>query len=56
MQGKPCNPIFTLALSALILKQHITMADIIGTGLVLLGVGLYTYLDQRATRQSSSSG
>ena len=44
------NPIFTLALSGLILRQHISFADIVGTLMVLLGVGLYTWLDQRAAR------
>ncbi len=44
------NPIFTLALSALILRQTITLADVIGTVLVLLGVGLYTWIDQRAAK------
>lgn len=47
------NPIFTLALSGLILREHITLADMIGTVLVLIGVGLYMWLDQRA---SSSKG
>ena len=41
------NPVFTLALSALLLKEKITAADIIGTLLVIVGVGLYTVLDQR---------
>lgn len=47
------NPIFTLILSALLLKEHITVADIVGTILVIVGVGLYTFLDQRA---ASSKG
>lgn len=41
------NPVFTLALSALLLKEKITVADILGTLLVIVGVGLYTFLDQR---------
>ncbi len=41
------NPVFTLALSALLLKERITAADIAGTSLVIVGVGLYTFLDQR---------
>jgi drug/metabolite transporter (DMT)-like permease len=41
------NPVFTLVLSALLLKERITMADIAGTVLVIVGVGLYTFLDQR---------
>ncbi len=47
------NPIFTLILSALLLKEHITVADVVGTVLVIVGVGLYTFLDQR---QASSKG
>ena len=43
------NPIFTLLLSALILRQHISLADVAGTLLVLIGVGLHTWLDHRAT-------
>jgi len=42
------NPIFTLALSALILHQTLSVADIVGTVLVITGVGLYTWLDKRA--------
>lgn len=49
------NPVFTLVMSVLILRQHITMADVIGTLLVMLGVGLYTWLDQRAAKAQSSS-
>ena len=41
------NPVFTLALAALLLKEKITVADIAGTVLVIVGVGLYTVLDQR---------
>ena len=47
------NPIFTLVLSALILRQHVSVADICGTLLVLVGVGLYTWLDQRAKRAAA---
>jgi len=46
------NPVFTLALSALLLKEKITPADIIGTLLVIAGVGLYTVLDQRQSAAS----
>ena len=49
------NPVFTLALSGLLLKEKITAADIIGTGLVIVGVGLYTVLDQRQSSKSQSS-
>lgn len=50
------NPIFTLILSGLILRERITLADLAGTGLVLVGVGLYMWLDQRAARAQASSG
>jgi len=48
------NPIFTLVLSGLILGQHISLADYAGTLLVLAGVGLYVWIDQRATRQEAA--
>ncbi len=44
------NPVFTLILSALILRQAISIADIAGTMLVITGVGLYTWLDKRAAQ------
>ncbi len=44
------NPVFTLGMSMLLLRQHVSIADIVGTLLVLTGVGLYTWLDQRAGR------
>ncbi len=44
------NPVFTLALSGLLLKEKITAADIAGTFLVIIGVGLYTVLDQRQAK------
>jgi len=43
------NPIFTLILSALILRQHIGVADIVGTLLVITGVGLYVWIDHKAS-------
>jgi len=49
------NPVFTLALAALLLKEKVTLADIIGTLLVIVGVGLYTVLDQRQSSSSQSS-
>jgi drug/metabolite transporter (DMT)-like permease len=50
------NPVFTLAMSVLILRQTATFADVTGTLLVVMGVGLYTWLDQKAkTPQSASS-
>ena len=48
------NPVFTLALSALLLKEKITLADIAGTFLVIIGVGLYTVLDQRRSAGSKA--
>ncbi|WP_140984837.1 DMT family transporter [Asticcacaulis tiandongensis] len=42
------NPVITLALSGLILREYITLADLIGTAMVLTGVALYTWLDQRS--------
>lgn len=50
------NPIITLALSGLILREVITGADIVGTALVLLGVGLYSWLDQRKVKPPPSTG
>lgn len=46
------NPVFTLAMSVLILRLPATVADLAGTLLVLLGVGLYTWLDQRAAKKA----
>ena len=48
------NPVFTLALSALILHQAISPADIVGTMLVITGVGLYTWLDKRAALSAAA--
>ncbi|MFT3997478.1 MAG: DMT family transporter [Asticcacaulis sp.] len=42
------NPVITMGLSMLILKERISLPELIGTALVLGGVGLYTWLDQRA--------
>ncbi|MDV6329250.1 DMT family transporter [Asticcacaulis sp. 201] len=53
------NPIFTLAMSALILKQHISLADVAGTILVLVGVGVYVWIDQgyaAAQKAAQSNG
>lgn len=48
------NPVFTLILSGLFLRQAITPSDVIGTLMVIAGVGLYTWLDQRAARGVAS--
>lgn len=42
------SPVATLLLSAAVLGEVITWSDAAGTGLVILGVGLYTLLDRRA--------
>ncbi|MDI7774362.1 DMT family transporter [Asticcacaulis sp. EMRT-3] len=47
------NPVFTLIMSALILTIPVTAADLVGTLLVLAGVGLYLWLDQRAARREA---
>ncbi|MGN6423061.1 MAG: DMT family transporter [Asticcacaulis sp.] len=44
------NPVFTLIMSVAILAIPVTASDISGTALVLLGVGLYVWLDSRAPR------
>ncbi len=42
------NPVITLILSGLILREHLTPADLIGTLLVVAGVALYSHFDARA--------
>lgn len=49
------NPVITLILSAVILSDHISVAEAIGTVLVLAGVALYTWLDQRKSTPSVAS-
>lgn len=49
------NPVFTLGMSVLILRQNATLADLAGTLLVVTGVGLYTWLDQRARQAQLAS-
>lgn len=44
------NPVFTLIMSVAILAIPVTASDIGGTALVLLGVGLYVWLDSRAAK------
>jgi drug/metabolite transporter (DMT)-like permease len=41
------SPVITLVLAALVLGEVITPSDVVGTVLVLLGVGLFTMLDRR---------
>jgi drug/metabolite transporter (DMT)-like permease len=42
------SPVITLVLAALVLGEVITLADVVGTILVLAGVGLFTVLDRRS--------
>ncbi|ESQ78211.1 DMT family transporter [Asticcacaulis sp. YBE204] len=49
------NPVFTLMMSAFILHETISASDVIGTALVLGGVGLYMWLDQRPSKPAVSS-
>jgi len=44
------SPIVTIALAISILGEPFTLADAIGSTLVLLGVGLFTFGDSRATK------
>jgi drug/metabolite transporter (DMT)-like permease len=48
------NPVFTLGMSVLILRQPATLSDLTGTLLVVTGVGLYTWLDQRMKQAQTS--
>jgi drug/metabolite transporter (DMT)-like permease len=41
------SPVATLVLAAAVLGETISLADVLGTTLVLAGVGLYTVLDRR---------
>jgi len=50
------NPIITLILAALVLSEKVTISDIVGTIMVLSGVSLYTYLDQKLGQVSSTIG
>lgn len=42
------SPVMTIALAVLILGETLTTIDIVGTALVLTGVGWFTFADQRA--------
>ncbi len=41
------STVITLVLAALVLNETITVSDLAGTALVLIGVGLFTALDRR---------
>jgi drug/metabolite transporter (DMT)-like permease len=40
----------TILLAVLILGEHLTVADVLGTALVLLGVGWFTLSERRAPK------
>jgi drug/metabolite transporter (DMT)-like permease len=42
------SPVITMVLAALVLGEVITLSDVVGTILVLAGVGLFTVLDRRS--------
>lgn len=48
------NPVITMGLSVMILKETISLTELIGTVLVLIGVGLYTWLDQKSLTSGKS--
>ena len=41
------SPMMTIALAVLILGEHLTVTDVIGTMLVLAGVGWFTLADRK---------
>lgn len=45
------SPVMTIALAVAILGEPLTVMDVIGTALVLAGVGWFTLADQRAARR-----
>jgi len=49
------SPIVTIGLAIAILGEPFTLADAIGSALVLLGVGLFTWGDARARKPASAS-
>jgi drug/metabolite transporter (DMT)-like permease len=44
------SPVATILLAVLILGEHLTLADTLGTALVLLGVGWFTLSERRAPK------
>jgi drug/metabolite transporter (DMT)-like permease len=44
------SPVATILLAVLILGEHLTIADVLGTMLVLLGVGWFTLSERRAPK------
>ena len=44
------SPVATILLAVLILGEHLTIADVLGTMLVLLGVGWFTFSERRAPK------
>ena len=45
------SPVMTIVLAVLILGEPLTLVDVIGTVLVLAGVGWFTLADQMARRK-----
>jgi drug/metabolite transporter (DMT)-like permease len=45
------SPVMTIILAVIILGEHLTVVDLIGTGLVLAGVGWFTLADQAARKR-----
>ena len=45
------SPVMTIVLAVLILNEPLTLVDVVGTVLVLAGVGWFTLADQRARRK-----
>ena len=45
------SPVMTIILAVIILGEHLTLVDLIGTALVLAGVGWFTLADQAAGRR-----
>ena len=46
------SPVMTIALAVTILGEPLTVVDVIGTALVLAGVGWFTLADQAAARRA----
>jgi drug/metabolite transporter (DMT)-like permease len=48
------SPLITISLAVMILGEPFTLADAIGSALVLLGVGFYTLMDQRQAKPAAA--
>ncbi len=47
------SPVMTIALAVAILGEPLTLVDVLGTALVLAGVGWFTLADQYARRKAA---